>query len=165
VIAPTLNNEHRKFADLYLAETGIALDISSTESGDFADAQTSELFRAYRIGQSQPIEDIAPVAASVEDFDVAANWKEPGWRKLFHESISMMLNEPPPLKMVEDYLDDVDVDDLQQFCITHHRLEWAMGISVIDAAYLFVEGAYENANIDKKGNLWPVARLTSHGPY
>lgn len=87
-------------------------------------------------------------------------WDSEGWRKLFLEVLTMMchMENPPTLEMVNAWFDKDD-DYLRHHCACLDKLGWMTGIHMIEAAQLIVEGAYENANIDEFGNLWPVHKL------
>ena len=158
--------EQGAFSEIYFSSTGVRLDMTAGDDGELLDPLSSAAFHAFKLGQEKP----QPLYVASEDTisvseQEPSNWGNPGWRVLFLEALTALLKAPPTPKMVEDYLDDEDVDTLQQFCVEHQRVNWAMGISAIDAAYLYVEGAYENANIDKQGNLWPMQRMTLFGSY
>lgn len=79
-------------------------------------------------------------------------WESPGWRALMLEALNMMLKKNATIEMVDAWLDSDD-ECLQQFCIDHSKLNWPMGIGLIEAAMELVDGARGNANIDDDGNL------------
>jgi hypothetical protein len=54
--------------------------------------------------------------------------------------------------MISEWL-DTDEEGLQQFCCKHARIQWTTGIGTIEAAYLLIETAFENGNIDSEGNV------------
>lgn len=58
----------------------------------------------------------------------------------------------PHISMISEWL-DTDEEGLQQFCCKHARIQWTTGIGTIEAAYLLIETAFENGNIDSEGNV------------
>jgi hypothetical protein len=80
------------------------------------------------------------------------NWKSEQTRFRFHEALSSLLASPPPIYMIEEWL-DTDETILQEWCIKYARVHWMTGISIIEATQMLVEEAFGNANIDEEGNV------------
>jgi hypothetical protein len=81
------------------------------------------------------------------------NWKSRGIRYRLQETIFMMTHPHfPHTVMIDEWL-DTDEESLQHFCAQHSRVHWLTGIGVIEAAYLLIETALENGNIDCDGNV------------
>lgn len=82
-------------------------------------------------------------------------WKSHGWRVLMRDALNLMLKKEVPMEMIDAWFDSDD-EELQHYCIEHMKLEWPMGIGLIEAAMELVDGARGNANIDDDGNLFPI---------
>jgi hypothetical protein len=54
------------------------------------------------------------------------------------QCLKLLLKKPPPRKIIKAYYTS-DCEELQQFCALHGP-DWAMGISVIDAAQVLADG-------------------------
>lgn len=80
------------------------------------------------------------------------NWKLPEFRHRFREAINVLTDDWPDMEVVNAWFDSDD-EDLQYFCAAHSVYYWMTGIGIIEAAYLLVEGALENANIDEVGRI------------
>jgi hypothetical protein len=80
------------------------------------------------------------------------NWKSAETRARFKEAIWVIAGRMPSAILVDAYLDSDSVS-LQEFCIEYMPATWMTGIGIIDAAYLLVDEAFANANIDEEGNI------------
>ena len=72
----------------------------------------------------------------------------------FYQALCVMLDTPPPeelmhIKSIAE-LTEVQWDVLQAHAVDHSKLEWATGISIIEAAESIVDDAISNANIKSK---------------
>ena len=80
------------------------------------------------------------------------NWKSPAIRQRFQEAIWSIIGRWPSIEMINEWF-DTDEEEFQHWCIEHARVQWMTGIGIIEAAYLLIEGAFENANIDAEGHI------------
>ncbi len=81
------------------------------------------------------------------------NWKSHEVRWRFREVLSLLCGGIYPRKEIVDAWIDSDNEDLQSWCVNNAGLTYLAGISVLEAAVLLVEGAFDNANIDSEGNI------------
>jgi hypothetical protein len=81
------------------------------------------------------------------------NWKSPATRKRMQEAIFTLTNPHfPDIKLIDEW-EDTSEGALQDFCAEYSFIPWWTGIGIIEAAYLLVETAFENGNIDSDGNV------------
>lgn len=66
------------------------------------------------------------------------------------QALALLCDEAPPMDLVQLWLDydesfvETGADNLQDWAATHSRLNWFMGITVIEAAILLAEEPDEN---------------------
>lgn len=69
----------------------------------------------------------------------------------FREAIHAVVGKYPPMEVPRYGAHDMgnEVIELQDWCASNARPEWATGLSMIEAAELIVQQALDNANIKK----------------
>jgi hypothetical protein len=78
-------------------------------------------------------------------------------RGALSDALEAITGVVPPAELVLGFfclsdLDDGQVLALQDWCSLNARPTWATGESIMDAAFLMIERAIENGNIQDQGN-------------
>jgi hypothetical protein len=80
----------------------------------------------------------------------------------FATALAALCTARPPMSMCADWICDPDSEELQQWVLTHMRLEWAQGIGLIDAAHQAAqhceEGRPELTSIEDDQRAYWAAR-------